>query len=126
MISLDSFTQGYITCALWSSTDNNDEHLDANYGIEDIAPDTLAAMVADCDKFQRAMDDHITQDNLLRLPDRDWLGTYGHDYWLTRCGHGCGYWDGDYQEPSATALDNAAKASGSFDLYVGDDGRIYH
>lgn len=53
---LDTFTRAYITCALWSSMDNANEQggepLDANYSAEDIAPDTLAKMVADCEKFQ--------------------------------------------------------------------------
>ncbi len=48
-----------------------------------------------------------------------------HDFWLTRCGHGAGFWDGDWPEPAATVLDNAAKAFGNVDLYVGDDGQIY-
>jgi hypothetical protein len=50
----------------------------------------------------------------------------GHDFWLTRCGHGAGFWDGDWPEPQATILDEAAKRFGNVDLYVGDDGAIYH
>lgn len=49
----------------------------------------------------------------------------GHDFWLTRCGHGAGFLDGDWPEPHASALDEAAKAFGNVDLYVGDDGRIW-
>lgn len=46
-------------------------------------------------------------------------------FWLTRCGHGCGFWDGDWSEPAATILTDAAHAFGNVDLYVGDDGKIY-
>jgi hypothetical protein len=49
----------------------------------------------------------------------------GHAFWLTRNGHGAGFWDGDWPEPHASALDEASKAFGSFDLYVGDDGMIH-
>lgn len=48
----------------------------------------------------------------------------GHDFWLTRCGHGAGFWDGDWPEPAATALTEASKAFRNVDLYVGDDGEI--
>lgn len=49
----------------------------------------------------------------------------GHDIWLTRNGHGAGFWDGDWPEPDATTLDNLAKELGQADLYLGDDGFLY-
>ncbi len=49
----------------------------------------------------------------------------GHDFWLTRCGHGAGFWDGDWPEPAASVLTEASKEFGNVDLYVGDDGQIY-
>ncbi|MBN9237284.1 hypothetical protein QFZ88_005590 [Mesorhizobium sp. YL-MeA3-2017] len=45
-----------------------------------------------------------------------------HDFWLTRCGHGAGFWDEDWPEPHASRLDFAARA---FGVYVGDNGMIY-
>lgn len=116
---MDTFTRQYIETALWSTHDYSDDSggapLDQNYDISDIAPESLASMVADCEEFQRA---HET----------DIAGEYsqaGHDFWLTRNGHGAGFWDGDWQEPAATRLTDAAHAYGSVDLYIGDDGKIY-
>src|SRR5690606_1157341 len=49
-MDIDTFLAAYIECALWSTSDNSSDDvygprpLDANYGPEDIAPDTLAAM----------------------------------------------------------------------------------
>lgn len=43
----------------------------------------------------------------------------GHDLWLTRNGHGAGYWDRGLGE-IGTELTKAAKALGSQDLYVAD------
>ena len=43
----------------------------------------------------------------------------GHDLWLTRNGHGAGYWDRGLGE-IGTELTRAAKALGSQDLYVAD------
>ena len=48
----------------------------------------------------------------------------GHDFWLTRNGHGAGFWDrglGDL----GRRLSDAAEVYGSVDLYPGEDGRIY-
>ena len=37
---------------------------------------------------------------------------FGHDLWLTRQGHGAGFWDGDWREPEATALTEYARSIG--------------
>jgi hypothetical protein len=114
--ALDDFTTGYIECALWSSTDDDGNPLDDDYGPEDIAPDSLASMVEDCTMFQR---DHARD-----LEDCD-ASRAGHDFWLTRNRHGAGYWDGDYPQDIGRRLTDAAHAWGSSDLYVGDDGMIH-
>ena len=117
---LDTFTEAYFTCALWSTNDESTPQggnpLDDNYGVEDIAPDTLAAMAEDCRAFQEGHGEDIAAD----------LGRAGHDFWLTRNGHGAGFWDGDWPEEVGERLTEASKAYGEFDLYVGDDGLIYN
>lgn len=119
MTTLDEFTTAYIACALWSSTDNSRDDggdpLDQNYGPEDIAPSTLRVMQTDCREFH---------ENYQHLFDDD--AQAGHDFWLTRNGHGAGFWDGDWPEPAATVLTNGSKWFGEFDLTVGDDGLIHH
>jgi hypothetical protein len=57
--ALDPFTRGYIAAALWSSTDDNGENLDAKYSEEDLAKETLAKIVADCKSFQEQAGDLI-------------------------------------------------------------------
>lgn len=117
---MDKFTRQFFETALWSSTDNSRDDggdpLDKNYSITDIDPVSAAGLAAECADFQR--------DNADNLVAYD-LGTAGHDFWLTRNGHGAGFWDGDYDEPQATKLTKASKAYGGVDLYVGDDGVIY-
>jgi hypothetical protein len=126
MQNLDSFTLGYITAALWSSTGDNDEPLDRDHSIADLAPEALARMVADCTSFQAKAGTLIDSKYLLIIPDRDTDGTFGHDFWLTRNGHGSGYWDTTcYRKSAGEKLDKLAKSFGQCDLYVGDDGRIY-
>ena len=120
---LDSFTRQYIETAFWStndeSTEQGGEPLEANYSASDLAPETLAAMIADCAKFQEQNAAIMDMDG---CQDAE---TCGHDFWLTRNGHGAGFWDGDYLEAVGDALTAAAKGFGECNLYVGDDGQIY-
>ena len=109
----DTFTRAYVEAALWSSTDLDGSPLDGAFGPEDIAPETMARMVEDCRVFQ---EDQAAD---LQDPSQD-----GFDFWLTRNGHGAGFWDRGHG-PRGDRLTDAAHAFGSFDLIPGDDGRIY-
>jgi hypothetical protein len=116
---LDTFLDAYVECALWSSMDESDdrggEPMDANYTADDIGPATLKEMRNDCQAFMTA--------NRADIGDR--FEQAGHDYWMTRNGHGAGFWDGDWSDEAGKRLTEAAHADGSYDLYVGDDGVIY-
>jgi hypothetical protein len=126
---IDAMLDAYIACALWSSTDNaatmGETPLDDNYGPEDLAPETRAAMRTDCEAFLAKCGGLIEACAGRIKRDDSPFSKAGHDLWLTRNGHGCGFWDGDWPEPEASRLDAAAKAMGTCDLYVGDDGRLY-
>lgn len=113
-MKLDTFTQAYLTTALWSTTDDNDDSLEDNYSIDDISESCLTAMIADCVKFQA--------ENMPMIIDD--LSEAGHNFWLTRNGHGAGFWDGDYPEHGET-LTAKSKEFKEVELYVGDDGLIY-
>lgn len=130
LATMDEFTDGYVTCALWSSNDNANDSggapLDSNYSAADIAPETFAAMLADCAKFQKENESGIAaaienggNDSLAYSNARA-----GHDFWLTRNGHGAGFWDRGLGD-NGDNLSKASKAFGDCDLYVGDDGKIY-
>lgn len=127
----DEFLQAYLHAALWSTNDESDpetggDPMGKNYGLEDISPGTIANMRADCEKFWAENAQHITEESCLRyLGESGIIGRAGHDFWLTRNGHGAGFWDGDWREPEETLLTNACKAYPEVDLYVGDDNKIY-
>ena len=123
----DAFVRAYMATALWAETDNADESggepLDANYGFEDFTERSQNIMRADCQKFL-AHDGVVQaiQDGDNRGPDGS--GPFemaGHDFWLTRNGHGAGFWDGDWPEPYGDRLDRAARLFGQCDIIVGDD-----
>lgn len=124
---LDEFTAAYAEAALWSSTDDNEDPLDANYSFDDIDPDTMRKMRADCARFQQENAADIAAGPVEGAAGSDEYGPAaraGHDFWLTRNGHGAGFWDGDWPEAAATRLTDAAHAFGEVNLYVGDQGRI--
>jgi hypothetical protein len=125
------FFRSYVGTALWSSQDDNGEPLDSAHDIGDLSDEARESMLRDCASFYARNRWHIhCEDAPL---SREFEGSIAareaamaaHDFWLTRCGHGAGFWDGDWPEPAATILDEAAKTFGNVDLYIGDDGAIY-
>lgn len=111
-------TKHYLICALWGSTDKNDEPLDSNYSIEDFTPEAI----------ERA-ELHVSY-----FIDRasPWLKDYpesrtGHDLWLTRNGHGTGFWDREELEEGdrGNILSDIARKMSEQNCIVGDDGELY-
>jgi hypothetical protein len=152
---LDAFTQGYIEALFftenepgttredrmtargtvrksWETGAREGHHHDmpGDYGFADLAAETLASILADCAKFQQsnAWNTYVAHLDAISVEDdspyQDETDA-GRDFWYTRNGHGCGFWDGDWPEPYATELDKAAKAFSNVDVYLGDDGRVY-
>jgi hypothetical protein len=126
----DAFTQSYIETALWSSNDESDasggEFLDRNYSASDLTVETLRAMVEDCKKFQAENAPMLARAYAQGKGARGRYdeGSAGHDFWLTRNGHGAGFWDGDLPKDVGEALTRASKKFGTFDLSV-SRGKIY-
>lgn len=110
---IDPFLRQYLETALWASTDEGGEPLDANFTINDFSPEALEACIKDCKAFQ------------ILHPESKGNAQYGHDFWLTRNRHGAGFWDGDYPQSEAAKLTESAHSFGSVDLMVGDDGMIH-
>jgi hypothetical protein len=121
---IDEMTRSYAVCALWSSTDDNGEPLDDGRDTSDIAPATYASMREDCAAFAAA---NLADIRAARyaIPGRFYgPGNVGHDYWLTRNGHGAGFWDrglGNIGE----RLSAAARLDGEVNLFVDTDGKVY-
>jgi hypothetical protein len=118
MSLLDDITQAaYIECALWSSTDDDGTPLDTlDYCLSN---DAIATMRADMRDFL----DYLDREGI-EWSDAVSFEMMGHDFWLTRNGHGAGFWDRGLGE-LGDALTAAAKTYGEQWLYVGDDGLIY-
>lgn len=115
VIDTDVMFDEYVKCALWSSLDDNGAPLNREYGPDDIAEATLDEMRSDCESF--------AESNIRDLSGMD-PDFAGHDFWLTRNGHGAGFWDRGLGD-RGDRLTEAAHGYGESDLYVGDDGNIH-
>jgi hypothetical protein len=115
----DAFFLQYLATALWSTLDESDpnggEAMDCNYTVDDIASDSLARMESEAREWYAA--------NVADIDDDP--SQAGHDFWLTRNGHGAGFWDGDWPDDVGERLTAASKAAGECQLYVGEDGQIH-
>lgn len=127
----------YAEMALWSTWDETGGSLDSNYDVNDIHEDSVRVMKKDIENFLDYCDETIN-DWFDKLPDHYGQVMYGndganqliapptifeqlvHDFWLTRNGHGAGFWDRGLGE-LGTALTKAAKTFGTCDLYVDND-----
>jgi hypothetical protein len=127
---MDNFLRGYITCALWSSStyDENGENgksLDSDEFI--LSNEAHDRMREDCEDFFKHHEADLSEycARITYDPSQGEPEDYaGHDFWLTRNGHGAGFWDRGLGE-LGERLSEAAKAYGSVDLYPMQDGRIY-
>ena len=118
---MDTFLASYIETALWSCTDSDGVPLDnSKYCDAELAPETLKKFEADCEAFA-AKGSVLYPEYFAGLQSQ----TTAHDFWLTRNGHGAGFWDGDYPKAIGETLTEFAHSFGEVDLYVGDDGKIY-
>lgn len=114
--TIDPFTRGYLEAALWTTDpypSHGGEWLEHDaWTIDNIDPASLRQAIDDCRDFQeanaadlgRVADEHDASD------ERN-----GIDFFLTRCGHGAGFWDRGYGAPG-DRLSDAANVYGSVDV----------
>ena len=116
--TFDDFFDGFLTCAMWLAHDDDGpgEYLEDTYTAQDIDLATLAQLRDECRTFWDQNFDDICAHGLPAYS--------GHDFLLTRNGHGCGFWSRDTGEVG-DRLTTAAKMYKEVDLYVGDNGLIY-
>jgi len=105
----------YLVTALWSTSNDDSGNLDEVYSSEDISTQASKDAYKACEDFYSKCKDILTENE----PSQ-----WGHDFWLTRNGHGAGFWDGDYPV-HGDALTEACELFGEVYMYAGDDNQIY-
>ena len=107
-MNTQEFINGYIECMLWSTMDDEGNCLDESYGTKDISFDCFSKINAYCKSFIEAAGP------LLNAIDPS---SAGHDFWLTRNGHGTGFWDRSMGE-TGEKLSLLASSFGEFYVYI--------
>ena len=112
---IDTVLRHYLIAAIWSS--GNDGEFD------DLTPDEVDAESATTARGEIVDFLAVCKTNKVNLTA--WTDEQlGHDFWLTRCGHGAGFWDRGQGKDGKDAAD-WARVAGSRDIYLGDDGVLY-
>ena len=133
-------TDTYLETALWTCwirlpREKNDtgKHFNADYCVEDFTKESDDAALADCTKFiellrDAVLPDDVDFDNLYDAAESlQGNERIGHNFWLTRSGHGAGFWDGDYADYGDRICEVLYAGFGrysEFNLYVSGDGQV--
>ena len=119
----DAFVTSYLHALLWSAPDVPDD--------ADWSDEATDALVPAARAWYDANAAHVhcegaplAQGFEGSVSERE-AAMAGHDFALTRNGHGAGFWDGDWPEPAASELTAAAGREGAVEPYLGDDGLVY-
>lgn len=92
--TLQEIVAGYLACAEWA---DREEGSSARF--------TKAAKrkaFADCQAFVDSAGEQLVNQALTQ-PGYS-ASRFGHDFWLDRCGHGCGFWDRGELENTAADI----------------------
>jgi len=141
-LDLDDFVEDYLLTALWAETvllpcgedeivdgcmDVDENHplhevyecepLDKYFQVTDFDADARALARTDCERFLGMIDSAGLLERALEC------GDIAHNFWLTRNGHGAGFWDGDFAD-IGDELSDIAKDFGDCTVLTNDDGSL--
>lgn len=106
---------GYIECMIWADSPTDEDSIEIEY--DDISDSLNNIIVDDIEKFVSLADKLINE--VLEVDGYN-LENVGHDFWLTRNGHGAGFWDGDLPNELGDKLTTIAESFKTFNLWVND------
>ena len=120
------FMEAYLEALIFTEEERLDEQYaewceehdkdDSGWGTTDITVSSLKRIIKDCKDFEKACEK-------AGLDLEKWGETQaGHDFWLTRNGHGAGFWDRGKKD--GDALTKIAEKFGEVSAYVIDNGQI--
>jgi hypothetical protein len=112
-IDFKAFVKSYLATAAWVTTDSPDEN-------KDFTTASIKMAEYDCRLFINKVIDAFGLENgtrLLTIPGSDLAYLSPHDFFLTRNGHGTGFWDKEdiYGHAASRSLTDISKAMGEVD-----------
>ncbi|QRI45328.1 hypothetical protein SEA_ENNEA_94 [Gordonia phage Ennea] len=129
--AVDSMARGYVDALCWTQRAYDDDNADADltlsdmgYGYDDLAPGTRARIIGELMALITAHPLAVRMYGANRRYngcEGDVWSHFGHDYLLTRDGHGAGFWDrglgdlGDYLTAIAKTMGEHDELSRDFD-----------
>ena len=123
-MNIEEILHHYLVCALWSTPgymekeEDDLEALDEKYDVEDVAESFRSKSASDIEALLGLLNSAG-----IELNDES---QFGHDFWLTRNGHGAGFWDGDWDTEEDPELGEKITAIvkanfGTVDLYISNE-----
>lgn len=109
------FLSAYVEALFFTEVTPDSEESMQDKDVDDISYQLARQIIHDCAIFEAAHDRDIDSA----------YASAGHDFWLTRNGHGAGFWDGDWPGEEGERMDATSKAFGACEIYAGDDGLLY-
>ena len=114
MTELETFTAAYIKAMYFSDTgDEGQPPSDA-----ELSEEAQLDIEADCRSFWRRFGCYVTTEICTNAFD-DSVSQAGHDFFFTRNGHGCGFWEDEWPETYRDMLAAAARGYGELNLHLG-------
>jgi hypothetical protein len=132
-LNVEEFMRGYVEALLATTHDNADESggnpLSHSFSVDDLSPEAVDRIQADCRSFLHMAGPYLTAEKHKGAMVGSLEAHAGHDFWLTRAGHGAGFWDGDWEGEDdhrfAGPIMRVAKGFPHIDAILGDDGQIH-
>ena len=110
---IDEFIDGYATALLWSDCDDEISDLHSD-GLDAFTHDALNVIRRDCNAFMAA--NAVDLRAAVGHGDAYSMSSAGHDFALTRNGHGAGFWDRGLGEVGER-LSTASAAFGEINVF---------
>jgi len=110
---MNPIVEAYLACALWLATDEDGRPLDEKYSTSAFTQAAQKEARNAVVKFFADVKESIGE--LDKVFEKWDLEQIGHDLWLTRNGHGAGFWDRGL--PHGEALSECAKRLGEANVY---------
>jgi hypothetical protein len=112
-LNIDKILNSYIETAIWA--EESDENDLQGKTINDVDKESVANSKIEIYNFIKKAQQEASDE--LSAYDSE---TLGHNLWLSRNGHGAGFFDDNNDK-----LQNLARSMKPVDIYLGDDGKIY-